>query len=551
MSALGKFMAAQPIFTLFLCLFLGYLLGMLKFGKSFKLGNVVGVLIVGLIIGQIVVWPQKQTAVLGSIFFDAFMFAVGYRVGPQFISSLKKFGAKVVIESFVFLILAFLTSWVCFIIFHVKPGVAAGIVAGALTQSAVIGSSQTTIANLPVSSATKALYNSQVPIVYALTYVFGTIGVLIFLRDIAPKMLGIDIRTQATKVARQLNFDNSTASLTRIRAYKLNKDSQLVGMDIEKANATVPGVMVTSLFDGDDPLEAGKTLAAGNTVVLAGYVNDFDAVRVHELGLSETQLPLLAPKERKFVLSDGYSKSMLDTLKKNHVFVNTYDTAANEMKNADSLGAGAVISFVGNTSASEVASALKSAGRWRASDAAINYGTFSIGLSLAAVLGLLGFKVNGIMLTLGGGTASLFMGLILSIWSDRHQYINSINDGVAEYFQNYGLMLFIANVALGAARTFTSAFQTLGISVFLIGAIISIVPHILSLYVGKYLLHMEPISLLGSLSGADTLSAALNEIAERSGAIGGPYFSATFTVAYVFGNILLTLYGPIFLVLLS
>ena len=126
MSALGKFMAAQPIFTLFLCLFLGYLLGMLKFGKSFKLGNVVGVLIVGLIIGQIVVWPQKQTAVLGSIFFDAFMFAVGYRVGPQFISSLKKFGAKVVIESFVFLILAFLTSWICFIVFHVKPGVAAG-----------------------------------------------------------------------------------------------------------------------------------------------------------------------------------------------------------------------------------------------------------------------------------------------------------------------------------------------------------------------------------------------------------------------------------------
>ncbi len=109
----------------------------------------------------------------------------------------------------------------------------------------------------------------------------------------------------------------------------------------------------------------------------------------------------------------------------------------------------------------------------------------------------------------------------------------------------------MSNVALGAARTFTSAFQTLGISVFLIGAIVSIVPHIISLYVGKYLLHMEPISLLGSLSGADTLSAALNEIAERSGAIGGPYFSATFTVAYVFGNILLTLYGPIFLVLLS
>lgn len=71
------------------------------------------------------------------------------------------------------------------------------------------------------------------------------------------------------------------------------------------------------------------------------------------------------------------------------------------------------------------------------------------------------------------------------------------------------------------------------------------------MYIDKWVLKMEPVALIGSLTGADTLSAGLNAITEASGPEGGPYFAATVAPAYVIGNIFLTLMGPIFLVLLA
>ncbi|WP_054669505.1 hypothetical protein [Lentilactobacillus senioris] len=109
MSGIGQFFVANPVISIFICLGLGYILGRVKFG-SFTLGATVGVLVVSLIFGQIGGVFTRDT-VLGDIFFDFFMFAIGYRVGPTFVSSMKRFGMKIIISSFLFLIFAFLTAW--------------------------------------------------------------------------------------------------------------------------------------------------------------------------------------------------------------------------------------------------------------------------------------------------------------------------------------------------------------------------------------------------------------------------------------------------------
>ena len=78
----------RPELAIFLTIFLGFWLGKLRIGK-FTLGTVTSVLLVGVLVGQLniaVPGPIK------SVFFLLFLFAVGYKVGPQFFRGLKKDG---------------------------------------------------------------------------------------------------------------------------------------------------------------------------------------------------------------------------------------------------------------------------------------------------------------------------------------------------------------------------------------------------------------------------------------------------------------------------
>ncbi len=78
----------HPELAIFLTLFAGFWLGRLKIGK-FSLGTVTSVLLVGVLVGQLnitVDGPMK------AVFFLLFLFAVGYKVGPQFFRGLEKDG---------------------------------------------------------------------------------------------------------------------------------------------------------------------------------------------------------------------------------------------------------------------------------------------------------------------------------------------------------------------------------------------------------------------------------------------------------------------------
>ena len=76
----------NPELAIFLTLALGFLIGRLRLG-SFKLGNVVGTLLAGVVVGQL----DIQVAPLVKIvFFDLFLFATGYKVGPQFFRGLGR-----------------------------------------------------------------------------------------------------------------------------------------------------------------------------------------------------------------------------------------------------------------------------------------------------------------------------------------------------------------------------------------------------------------------------------------------------------------------------
>ena len=542
------FMVSNQVFTLFICLAIGFLIGNYKIAGKFNVGATVGTLIVTLIVGQIGSFPRNE--MLGTIFFGAFMFSVGYRIGPQLLVSLKLFGIRILIASIFWMIVAFLVGWSLFSAFKIGPGIAAGVISGALTQSATVASSLQTIGSLPVSQSVKATYEAQLPVAYALTYVFGTLGVIIFLRDLAPKILGISIAEQGPKMAERYHFHAKNPNPTWRRTYRIADDSPLVGKTLEefnrRSNYRIIGLAVFHDSKMTDHLE--YQLQAGDLLTVIGYAIHFDRL-MQVPGLTEVLTPTNAPRERAFVLGKNFKPGELALLRQHGVFVNIQDPISGTPQLINQLRPGDVISLTGNTSRTKAI--LKKMGRWKAADTAMNYSLFSLGIGCASLLGIIGIKLNSIPLQLGNGTAALIMGLILSSWIERHRDRKSIPVTVTSFLQSFGLTLFVGTVGLQSAQAFTSAIKSLGIGVLFIGAMISIMPHLLTLFFGRYVLKMEPLALIGALTGSGTIAAAMNEISQKAGPEGGAYYAAAFTPAFVVGNIGITLLGPIFVALLS
>ncbi|MFR0576214.1 TrkA C-terminal domain-containing protein [Limosilactobacillus reuteri subsp. suis] len=542
------FMVSNQVFTLFICLAIGFLIGNYKIAGKFNIGATVGTLIVTLIVGQVGSFPRDE--MLGTIFFGAFMFSVGYRIGPQLLVSLKLFGIRILIASIFWMVVAFLVGWSLFSAFKIGPGIAAGVISGALTQSATVASSLQTIGSLPVSQSVRATYEAQLPVAYALTYVFGTLGVIIFLRDLAPKILGISIAEQGPKMAEHYHFHAKNPNPTWRRTYRIADDSPLVGKALEEFNrrSNYRIIGLAAFHDGKMTDHLEYQLQVGDLLTVIGYAVHFDRL-MRVPGLTEVLTPTNAPRERAFVLGKNFKPGELALLRQHGVFVNIQDPISGNQQLINQLQPGDVISLTGNTSRTKAI--LKKMGRWKAADTAMNYSLFSLGIGCASLLGIIGLKLNSIPLQLGNGTAALIMGLILSSWIERHRDRKSIPVTVTSFLQSFGLTLFVGTVGLQSAQAFTSAIKSLGIGVLFIGAMISIMPHLLTLFFGRYVLKMEPLALIGAMTGSGTIAAAMNEISQKAGPEGGAYYAAAFTPAFVVGNIGITLLGPIFVALLS
>ena len=135
------FIQANPALAVFLTVALGFLLGKLRI-RSFSLGTVTSVLLVGVVVGQLRIEIPEPAKTL---FFLMFLFAVGYAVGPQFFRGLKKDGLPQVAFAVVVCLLCLGSVWLFSWLMGYTLSQAAGLLAGSQTMSAVLGVATDTI----------------------------------------------------------------------------------------------------------------------------------------------------------------------------------------------------------------------------------------------------------------------------------------------------------------------------------------------------------------------------------------------------------------------
>ena len=264
----------HPELAIFLTLAAGFVIGRIRIG-SFKLGNVVGTLIAGVLIGQLDI---KVDPTVKAVFFSLFLFATGYKVGPQFFRGLKKSALPQVVLTVVFCVTSLVTTVVAARLLGYDSGTAAGLMAGAFTESTVIGTASDTIDRLDLPEAEKTRLKNNIPVAYAVSYLVGTGFVVWFLSVAAPRLLRVDLKAESRKLASQASSAGGSSDQAHmaykewsIRAYRLADGAAgRTVADLERS-ASPERVFVERIRRGAELIDATPetVLQSGDVVAIA------------------------------------------------------------------------------------------------------------------------------------------------------------------------------------------------------------------------------------------------------------------------------------------
>ena len=548
-SDIAHYLIANPVISIFICLALGYLIGKLKI-KSFTIGATVGTLLVGLLIS--LVFKEAGTyqidGTVKTIFFSLFIFAIGYEVGPSFFASLKSSGLKIIILSLFFAVAAFVVSIVLFKAFGIGAGEAGGILAGSLTQSAILGTADSTMKGMLSGTELKTA-ESQMAIAYALTYVFGTVGVVVFLKNGAAKLIGVNLTDTVKKKIDQTNFHESSSENTvvgniKARAFCIENGAEFIGKTIGSVEEQY----------GDD-LTITQIIRKGKKVSLAPDVQLLEGDTVTIIGLLDAVLHFEAPgmKEtddsealkldvikQEIVLTNHFSLDVIKHLSENGIVISERKRDNNVLSEDQALKALDHLTLVGPKAL--IAKVVKKLGYVKDTGTETDVSFISMGLVVGLLIGAISFVVSGIPITLGSGGGALIGGLLFGYYQDKHSNYGLMPKATRWFCKSVGLNLFIAIVGLTSGASFLSALQSMGVKVLLIGVLVTILPHIASVYFGRFVLKLDAVDIIGALCGAGTCTAALNGVVEE---YESSIFAVAYTPGYAMGNILLTVLGPL------
>jgi putative transport protein len=544
--------------AVFLTLALGFFIGRLRVG-SFSLGTVVGTLLAGVLIGQLDI---KVPPIVKAVFFDLFLFTTGYKVGPQFFRGLKKDAVPQLAVTVVLCVTCLLSAFVASRLLGYDMGTAAGLLAGAFTESTVIGTAADAINRLGLSEAERTALVNNIPVAYAVTYLVGTGFVVWFLPVVGPRLMGVKLAEEGRKLQAQVGAEeaepgvHSAFQSFAVRAYRVTND-RLVNRTVAELEALPreTRVFISRIrHDGAIVEPTPTTLIHRGDVIAVMTRTEMLMARGTEIGPEVDDKPLL-----------DFPVEFLDVVITNPAFVgkSLRELAALEVSRGVFLrklvrvgqpmpfttetrvDRGDVLSVVG--ARPDVERAAKEFGYADRPTVATDMIFVGLGIFLGGLVGLLSVTIGGLPITLTASGGALIMGLVFGWLRAVRPTFGRIPEAAMWVFDTVGLTVFIGVVGLSAGPSFVSGLQKSGPSLIVVGLLVAVLPHTVSILFGRYVLGMNPLILLGACSGAGTITAALRAVQEEA---HSKLPALGYTVPYAVGNILLTAWGPVIVALM-
>ncbi|MEZ2296218.1 aspartate-alanine antiporter [Variovorax sp. RCC_210] len=543
----------QPEIALFLVLAVGYSVGQIRFGPV-QLGGICGTLIAALCVGQLGIRLDDSVK---NVFFMLFIFALGYAGGPQFFANLDAKGLRLGLLCLVEVVVVLALVLAATLFLSLDQGTAAGLMAGAATESAVVGTATDAISKLALPAADIQQLQANVVTAYSITYVFGLIAIVIVTSQVFPLLLRVDLRAEADKLWKTMGGggeepDAATATpemvgrvflVTVGRGRTVGELAAIFGghASIERVMRRGQSLSVAPtlrLQAFDEVLAIGRRSMLVNVAELLGreFANTtaFDTVvettevvvnrrewygrQLHELGA-----PLPAGVQIVGLQRDGNAMPLL------------HDVA---------LQRGDVLKLYGPVL--DVSRALPLIGDRVVASTHSNISYAAAGILLGVFIGGFSLKLGGIPFSLGTGGGALVTGLLFGWYQSKNPHRLSVPPEALALMKDLGLATFIACVGLASGPQALSLIKKFGIALPLVGVAIAVVPASISLFVGHRLLKLEAPVLLGAIAGQQCSTPALSAVQNAAG-------NATpllgYTITYAISNVVLPLMGPLIVAL--
>jgi putative transport protein len=417
---------------------------------------------------------------------------------------------------------------------------------------------------LPVDQA-KALIDSM-PIAYAVTYLFGTIGSALVIALLGPMLLRINLPAACKEYEekeggfKEMGGAGSAWHRWELRAFRVRAGGKVVGLRAVDAEALVPDARLFILrirrgaaiedATADTVLQEGDILAvAGARDVLvnvlgtaAEEVNDPELLNVPVQGVDvyvtskavdgKTLLELSQmPAARGVFLRKITRGATATTIP---ILPNT------------KIQRGDILNIVGRTQDTNAATKLLGVADHVTDISDVAF--IGAAIAIGALIGSLELKMGGVPLTLSTAGGALIAGIIGGWLRSVRPSFGRIPSPTVWFMNSVGLNIFIAIVGISAGPGFINGLKTQGVSLFLWGALASSIPLVLGMFIAKYFFRFHDALTLGIVSGARTTTASLGLICD----MGRSQVPALgYTVTYAVGNTLLTIWGMVIIILLS
>ena len=550
---LMEFFRSNPVALLFAVLGLGYMIGKTTI-KGFELGSVTGVLFVGLVFGHLGFTGNPTVQSIGFVFF---IFSVGLQAGPSFFAVLRQDGAKYFSLAVVIAVTGFSLALGFSKLLDLEPGASAGLLAGGLTSSPTLAAAQEAVRSGDVAlpggvSAEQVMTN--VSTAYAITYIFGLVGLILIIR-LLPRWTGVDLVAEAAKL--ELKPTGGVQDRVygipdlSVRAYRVT-NPETVGQRIGDIQDELPGrISVEKLRRGGEFIlpSPDLRLELDDEVCFVGFLNEF-VDHGDEVGpeLSDPDLLDAKLESCRIVVMRSKLKKVSTSLaritERTGCFVSRIQRYGVDisLQGDVQIQAGDVVHITGP--AGRLREVGEVVGHIERTTSETDLVSFAIGTAAGLLIGSLSVSVFGISVGLGTAGGLLVAGLVIGYLRALHPTFGRVPEAARWLFMELGLTIFMAGVGLRAGSGIIDTLASTGPSLFLAGAVVTSVPVAIGYLFGRKVLRLNPVFLLGGITGSMTSGASLSIV---TGEAKSSLPALGYTGAYAFANILLTVAGSLIL----
>ena len=453
-----------------------------------------------------------------------------------------------------------------------NPAEAAGMMAGASTASPVVGAAEDTVLSLGLSEDETASLVNVIPVCYAMTYVFGTIGAVWLLGYVGPAIMGglEKVKAQTHELEKTMSQSGVSSDPAffdacrevAFRAFELDgswmtqpRSVQEIETKFAEGNRRLT-VERIKCKDGSMPeVTPATSINPGDCIVLAGRREMMasetpDSWLGHEIpGVDLLTFPVeqvevtVSRKCDCHTIADLLAQPCMDGVEIKSI---TRDGVLIPPFTAVDIRHGDVIEIVGLKK--NVDKASQFIGFPDKPTLATDFVFIGFGILLGGLLGALAFKIGNVSVSLGASGGALVMGLIMGWLRSKRPTYGAIPKASLWVFNNLGLNMYIAVIGIASGPSFISSFKEVGPVIFIAGLIVTLVPMFLAILIGHKIFKFHPAITLGCCAGARKTTAGLGAVQER---LGSSVPALGYTITYAVSNTLLILFGIVLVLLLA